>query len=180
MCYGPGPGLVWAYGAERDERGHAEGLCDVRLCKAVRGLCAGVPMAPLSLHVCSCPGAGGPRRAGLATYVGKLVVWLSFGLEGGGDFCVKQRCERLWSFCVWAWPTSACNSLKTPEELVRVPELMASLLASSLPASPGGLCFDIFLNSPLHVSCFHGSSPFAVFFPVSVCSPRCCSHWLFW
>ena len=62
-----------------------------------------------------------------------------------------------------AGPTSPCNSLQTPEELASADELPASLLASSLAARPACLCFDIF-DSPLHISCFHGSSPSAVFF----------------
>lgn len=101
----------------------------------------------------------------LAPYVGKLMVLLLFGLEGGHAFCVKQRCERLRSCCVCAWHyASACHSPKTPKELVPARELTASLPASSLAVRPGRLCFDIFLNSPLHVSCFYGSSPSAVFF----------------
>lgn len=60
-------------------------------------------------------------------------------------------------------PTSPGHSLQTPEALVPGADLLASLLASSLTACPGRLCFDI-LYFPLRVSCFHGSSPSAVFF----------------
>lgn len=59
--------------------------------------------------------------------------------------------------------TSPFNSLKAPEELLPADDPVASLLAP--PSQPAQAAFVLTsFYSPLHVSCFHGSSPSAVFF----------------
>lgn len=109
---------------------------------------------------------------------GKLTVLLLFGLKEAVTF-VQNRGERPWSLLCGCGTTSPRSSPQAPEEPGPADELMASLWASSLAPCPGRLCFDIFL---LFSPCFLFSwiFPFCGSFPVSVWSPRCGSHWLFW